>query len=355
MKLKRDTLVRRKMLASVFMLLPLIAACAQSGGNESKTALIDPPPSAVEEAMLRGAETSVLAQNREMLTVYLLDRNGYVAPMTMNLGGERKTSRTMAEEAIAWMTADTKTADQLPAGFAAPLPQGTVVKSVEANTENRTVTIDFSNAFPGQSAGNERRMLEALVWTMTELPGIDKVKITVAGNPLRTLPSSGTPVYDELTRAIGINLEHDKDVNMNRSMGVTLYFSAVTPEGAGYFIPVTRLIERQQDRARAALEQLIKGPLDRKGLKPVLTTDMTVEQLSQLADTVDVSLRDSDWEPKAEIPAEMMEALVLTMTEATGAPQVRVVMNGSDAFRDTNGVSYDRPVTRPVSVNVLAQ
>ncbi|WP_229264007.1 GerMN domain-containing protein [Cohnella cholangitidis] len=97
------------------------------------------------------------------------------------------------------------------------------------------------------------------------------------------------------------------------------------------------------------------GPQNSKDLHAVLTSDMKIEKLTPLADTVNVSLKHSDWEPKALVPAEMMEALVLTLTEATGLPQVRVVMNGDDSFLDSEQRSYDRPVTRPAYVNTLSR
>jgi germination protein M len=258
-----------------------------------------------------------------------------------------------AEKAIAWMTVNEQQADQLPPGFTAVLPQGTKVNSV---TENKgTISIDFAAPFPEIIPSRERKVLEALVWTLTELPGINKVRLSVAGKTLQSFASSGLPNDQVFTRGVGINIETAQGVQINRSMAVTLYFSSQSADGEGYFVPVTRLINRQPDPAKAALEQLILGPQNSKVLNPVLTSDMTIEKLSQMADTVNVSLQDAGWMPKSPVPSEMMEALVLTLTEATGAPQVRVVMNGDDSLVDSDDRSYDHPVTRPTSINSLSR
>ncbi|MBO9598260.1 MAG: GerMN domain-containing protein [Cohnella sp.] len=357
MKAKIDRIIKRKMAASVLLLLPLIAACTQNGSNDGQQAAIDPPPTDIENTMLQeaGGAADNASASLDQLTVYLMDRNGYLAPMTLGVNLTGESTGEVAEEALAWMTSDKKLEGQLPEGFKAILPAGLKVEGINVDETAGLMNIDFAGPMPGMIAADERHLLEAIVWTMTELPGINKVKLSVDGQPLRNLPSSRMPVYDILTRAIGINVEQAKGVDINRSMAVTLYFSSQSEAGEGYFVPVTRVIERTPDRARAALEQLIKGPSDKTALQPVFQTAMTIEQLSLLADTVNVSLKDQDLKTKSEVPADMMEALVLTMSEATGAPQVRVVMNGDDSFLDSKDRPYDQPVLRPSIVNSLKQ
>jgi germination protein M len=339
----------------LLLLLPMLSACTQ-GSKPAQVALsIDPPPSSIEEAMIQETVVAPLSEGNDIVTVYLLDHNGYLAPMSLRLEMDQSASQTPAAKAITWMTVNKQLADQLPPGFKAILPEGTKVNSVTEDQATGTINIDFAAPFPSIVASQERKVIEALVWTLTELPGIDKVKLSIAGQSIRSLPSTGLPMDSTLTRGFGINLETVKGVQINRSMAVTLYFSAQSAEGEGYFVPVTRLINRQIDPAKAALEQLILGPQNLKTLNRVLTSDMTIEQLSRMADTVNVSLRDADWMPKSPVPSEMMDALVLTLTEATGAPQVRVVMNGDDSLVDSDENSYDHPVTRPTNLNALSR
>ncbi|MFB9279150.1 GerMN domain-containing protein [Cohnella cellulosilytica] len=344
--------------ALLLALVPLMSACSVWGGSKedkASTTSIDPPPRNLEEVWIQGAEEPAAADQGEMITVYLLDRNEYLAPMSLRVDREPASPTAGAETALAWMTANRQLADQLPPGFAAVLPEGTKVNTVTENAEERTISVDFAAPFPGIPASRERTVIEALVWTLTELPGIDKVKLSIAGKPIRSMPSSGLPVDTVLTRGLGINLEKIKDVQPTYAMGVTLYFASQTAEGEGYFVPVTRLVHRQEDAAKAALEQLIAGPQDTKSLQAVLEPDISVEKLVRMADTVNVALKDADGMPKPEVPSRMMEALVLTLTEAAGLPQVSVVMNGDDSFLDSEQRSYDRPVARPLHINALPQ
>jgi germination protein M len=341
---------------TLLLLLPLLSACSQGPRTDQQGAAeVDPPPLGVEKTMIQDTTAQALMEGNDVVTVYLQDRNGYLAPMSLRLEADQSSSRSSAEKAMEWMTANKQLADQLPPGFKAILPEGTRVSSITENHSEGTIAIDFAAPFPSIIASQERKVLEALVWTLTELPGIDKVKLSVAGQPLRSFPSSGLPVDEVLTRGVGINLETGQDVQVNRSMAVTLYFSAQSASGEGYFVPVTRLINRQADTAKAALEQLILGPKNLKSLNPVLIKGMTIEQLTHMADTVNVFLRNDDWVPELPVPAEMMDALVLTLTEASVAPQVRVVINGDESLVDSDKRSYEQPVMRPTNVNTLSR
>ncbi|TJY41478.1 hypothetical protein E5161_13835 [Cohnella pontilimi] len=378
---------KTRLLPALVLLLPLLSACGAVGGQDPQTAPIDAPPAQQEQSMLQDSggvtDTETVAgmntdseskgdtnanavdaaaspapsHPEEGVTVYLRDRNGYLAPMTLNLtsgdSSDDSSAETLAKTALTWLTQDASRTEQLPAGFTAVIPQGMKADSVKLDAKKSTVSIDFAAPLAGMNATQERKMIEALVWTMTELPGMDKVRLSVAGKPIRALPASGLPVDEVLTRGFGINLEAAQGVHLMRSMPVTLYFAASTDNGDGYFVPVTRLVDRTSDRIGAALGELIKGPQDNQGLHAVLPPGITVEKHSQKDDTVNVALREEGWSLDTAVPSEMTEALVLTVTEMTGAPQVKLAMNGSDSFVDTERRSYAQPVTRPVTVNVL--
>lgn len=345
-----------KLLAAL-LLLPLAAGCSLSSKESPDTAAIDPPPSDVEQQMVAAAADPAMAPlsaDTDGLTVYLQDRNGFIAPMTLRLTDE-ESGKSKEQQALSWMTDGTAASDQLPAGFKPILPKGASIRSVTEDAKTSTVTIDFESAFPSLSANQERKAVEALVWTMTELPGVKQVRFTVDGVPLRELPASKLPIDESMSRAMGINVEQASDLRPTRSMAVTLYFSAKTTDGEGYFVPVTRLIERQPNKNKAALQELIKGPLQSGKLLPVVAPNITLGEIADSDNLLSVSLKDASWEPEMQVPADTIEALVLTMTEVSGDPKVKLAINGSDSFTDTNDQSYAEPISRPIAINALEQ
>jgi spore germination protein GerM len=67
-------------------------------------------------------------------------------------------------------------------------PRGTRVMG--ASVSGTTATIDLSNDVEKQAGGTfgENGEFKALVYTLTAVPGIDAVKVTVGGHTLETLP-----------------------------------------------------------------------------------------------------------------------------------------------------------------------
>ena len=79
-------------------------------------------------------------------------------------------------------------------------PLGTQVLS--ATVDGTTATVDLS-AEVNRSGGtlNESGEFKALVWTLTSLPGIDRVAVRVAGSKVATLPGGSFEIDEPLRRS----------------------------------------------------------------------------------------------------------------------------------------------------------
>jgi germination protein M len=297
------------------------------------------------------AQTAAPQGQGTHITVYVKDANGYIAPVTLNtaLGPSEKAG----QKALELMVESGPDEGLLPAGFHGILPTDTKVKAFDVVKEQKMAVVDFTGGFTDYNVQDERRIVEAVTWTLTGLPGIERVQINNEGQKLGEMPVDGFPLDEPLTRAVGINLEKEDGVVYSDSMPVTLYFSAVTEGDEQYYVPVTRLIKRSGDTAKAAMEQLISGPLPQDNLTAVMTQDIKVNSISLKDNTLTVDLLDDSYQPGHQTPAEMLQAVVLSLTENTGASKVKVRMNGSDKVTGTDNLSYGNPVSRPEFVNTL--
>src|SRR5690606_41590128 len=112
------------------------------------------------------------------------------------------------------------------------------------------------------------------------------------------MPVDGTRLDRPLTRALGINLEISSGTSLSLSSPVTVYFSAATPEGVQYFVPVTRFVSSTTDRVQSALHELIKGPAQGEGLERVVTDNTSVDSIDVSQDgIVTVAISDDMFEP----------------------------------------------------------
>ncbi|MEK3882643.1 GerMN domain-containing protein [Paenibacillus sp. PL2-23] len=346
--------IRRSAYVALLALPVITAGCGLFSQQTSKT--IDPPQ--VEETGDMNSDPTGQAlpdgQEPSRMTVYLQDSNGYLAPIAVPVTlGEKETA---AQKALEVMVDNGAYAALIPEDFRAMIPQGTQVIGYTYDQERKVAKVNLSGAFLDYNAQDERDIVESITWTLTAMPGIEGVELSVEGQLLEEMPQAAFPIQGELTRKIGINLERAEGVNPANSSSVVLYFSAQSLNHEEYYVPVTRLIDRSDSKEHAAMEQLIQGPLDAKKLTSVILPNVEVESLELLDEgLVKIDLKDEAYESGLPVPAEMLQAIVLSLTENTGATSVQISINGeTDLVDDANNTySETQPATRPHHLNAL--
>ncbi len=321
----------------------LLAGC----GKDEPAAPIDPPPTSIEEGEQAGEEPTAQVEESRQVTLYYEDANGYVAPVTMNV----PTRIDVARQSLEFMVEDGPGDAMLPEGFRALLPKGTQVLGMHIDQEQKLAIVDFSEEFTSYNTQDERKMLEAITWTLTDFSNIDKVEIRVAGKKLKEMPVAGTPLDEPLSRAMGVNLERETGVNLSQSMPVTLYFQNQVDEYT-YYVPVTRLIDRSENVAMSTVEQLISGP-NAKSLASVILPDVQIRDIQQSDDLITVNLSEDVLGMENKVPAETMQSMVLSLTESTGIEHVQFKVEGTEQVSGTDEVNYSKPVSRPVHLNPI--
>ncbi|MFD3261348.1 GerMN domain-containing protein [Paenibacillus lentus] len=351
--MKWNRLLRNTSAAGILAFSLLLTACNPFAAKSSGQ--IDPPPADVEFQMLESLEAqdqTSLGTNGTMSTVYLENESGLLAPVALQLPEE--DSSTHLTRALESLVKDGPYAKLVPEGFMGVLPEGTEVKAITLQKEQQAAIVEFTEPFRNYEARDERKVMEALTWTLTENPDIQQVQLWVDGEKLNEMPVDGTPLDRPLTRAIGINLEINGGTSLSLSSPVTVYFSAATPEGVQYFVPVTRFVASTSDRVQSALHELIKGPSRGEGLERVVTDNTTVDGIEISQDgIVTVSISDDMFDPGERVPAQMLQSLVLTVTENTPQDQVRIWLNGEKDVIGLDDQKYSEPVSRPENINQI--
>ena len=291
------------------------------------------------------------AQGAGGLTVYVKDSEGYLAPVTIQAKLDSKLSPEA--QALALLVDGGPYAKLLPQGFKPVLPKGTEIKNVSVDKNTQLAKVEFSKAFQDYNEQDERSIVEAITWTLTGMQGIQSVELWEEGEKLPEMPVAAFPLDHPLTRTIGINVEAEQGVDYSLSTPVTLYFSSITDQDHQYFVPVTRLVPRTDDKLGAALNQLAQGPLEGSSLVPVWLSDVKVNTIAQKDGTVTIDLSDDQYKQGTAAPSEMMKAVVLSLTENSGLSKVQIKLNGKSDFKDDQNVSYTQPVSRPVSLNAF--
>ncbi|GGA17207.1 spore germination protein GerM [Paenibacillus marchantiophytorum] len=344
--MKHQHWIRSAAIAGVITLLT--TGCSVLGTGKKSD--IDAPPTTGAEAEAKTTSAAVtidmMEENSSQMTVYVKDAKGFVAPLSLGL----PKSVSVAKTTLEYMVVGGPVASLLPSGFQALLPKGTKIVSLNITSDKRAI-VDFSKEFLNYDKQDERKILEAVTWNLTNFSSVEKVQLRVEGKDLKEMPQAKTPLDAPLARSMGINIEKAEDAEFGQSTPVTLYFLNQNDQNYKYYVPVTRLVKRTDDVATAVVNQLIKGPDQKKGLAAVLnkTTEVKSIKPSEGLITVDFSNKLLGADQKAS--ADALQSVILSLTENTGYKQVQIKVDGAVVKSSASDQNYTKPVSRPAHIN----
>lgn len=324
----------------------LLSGCGLLGGETKKK--IDPPKTiSVTDQKESKKPTTEKTENMVKTELYLIDKNGYVVPQTINL----PTTKSVAKQALQYLVANGPVTDMLPNGFKAVLPEAT---DLSVDIKDGVATVNFSKEFKNYQPEDETKILQSVTWTLTQFDNVDTVKLKMNGHALSKMPVKGTPISENLSRASGINVDVEDVVDMTNTKQVTVYFIG-GEEDSYYYVPVTRRVENSHtDSIAAAVKELIKGPSDKSNLVSDFMPDVTLLNKPKIENgKVTLNFDENVYGSFKEkvVSQHLLDALVLTLTEQKGIEKVAIQVNGKAEIKNDQGKKLSEPVTRPEKVN----
>lgn len=202
-------------------------------------------------------------------TIYLLDNTDYVA--RTHIKGINSSSKTnIATDLLEGLIVEGKKSNIIPNGFKSIIPSGT--KVLDVKLEDKVLIVNFSRELLEINAKYEEKMLEAIIYTLTSIDGIDKVKILVEGSPLDKMPNSKNNLPTLLDKSYGINkvyeLTNTKDIDSYTVFYVNSFNNNY------YYVPVTKYINNNnQDKIKVIISELTSKPTYESNLMSFLNVN----------------------------------------------------------------------------------
>lgn len=279
--------------------------------------------------------------------LYLIDGDGMVASQTLELPETEK----VAKQAMEYLVKGGPVSSMLPNGFEAVLPEGTEILGV--NEDDGTMVVDVSSEFEDYEAENERKILEAMTYTLTQFDGVDQMELWINGYPQDKMPVDGTPVDEGYSRANGINLSEADTVDLMDSMPVTLYYPASYNDNQ-YTVPITQHVDVEDDDVYTSVVQaLIDGPGYSADVNHVFNNGTELATSPSLDDgTLDLEFTDDILEDvdESKISDEVMKSLVFSLTDDDTVEDVNVHVEDVETLYNDDGEAYDEPVSKDTFV-----
>ncbi len=196
-------------------------------------------------------------KEQRCITIYLIDENDFVAMSTINESSNETLERVRS--IIEALTINS--GKELKEGFKAIIPEGTKLYSVSLN--DGMLKVDFSKEILKVSKNDEEKMIESIIYSLTEIREIDKVMIFVEGERLMKLPNSGKRLELYLDRSYGINKVIDIEGIKNTQM-TTVYYLAKNEEY--YYVPVSFISNDDDNIVNIIIKKLKTNTLNNSNL-----------------------------------------------------------------------------------------
>lgn len=285
--------------------------------------------------------TEVVAADEEVTyTVFLMHESGSLVKTEIELVTVEGHSSVAAVFAALQVGAE-----QPHASVEGLIPASAVLR--EYTVVNDALVLNLSESFLYYRTSIETDLLASLVWSMTELSGINRVHFQIDGEPVNNF-NSPIDVGRGLTRAMGINVEVAAPRAIDTQMMLLYFF---TDDSDALLVPVTRLVATDVDPFEYAVSSLVRGPIGANYIsvfnhratlleQPKLENGiMTLNFCSELFFDLE----------QTQVSSQVIKQLVMTMTEFAEVYEVSVVVEGSSRVFDDVG----NPITVPVSRNVV--
>ena len=211
--------------------------------------------------------------------VFLLDKNNYVALTEVSVSKDESIENKAREvlEVLIIGSSD----EEVPNGFSAIIPPNTEILSLTYS--NGLIKVDFSKDILEISAELEEKMIEAIVYSLTSIDGVDNIIIYVEGEILSKLPKTKINLPSTLNRSFGINKEFNltstKDIT-----DVTVYYINQINDNY-YYVPVTKYLNDTRDKITIVIDELTGGLSYNDNLMSFLNEDVRLVS-SNITDNV---------------------------------------------------------------------
>ena len=220
---------------------------------------------------------------KDEMPIFLVDNSNYVARTSIVKSSE--TINEQIKEIIETLTINSKKSTYIRDGFKPIIPENT--KIIDLKLDNEILTINFSKEFLTVNETNEELMLEALIYSLTELKEIKKIKILVENIPFTKLPNSNKKLPEYLDKTYGINKIYNLNSIKETSKTTIYYLSKINDYY--YYVPVTKVSNEKLERVEIIIKELKSTPIYHTNLISYLAASANMTNYELLENAISLS------------------------------------------------------------------
>lgn len=253
-------------------------------------------------------------------SIYLIDKNDYVARTNINI--DSKSKEGIAIELINALINGSSKNKYLPDGFKSYIPVETKINKISINGD--LIIVDFNEKILNIKT-NEEKMIESIVYTLTEIDGINRVQILINGEILTKLPISGKHLPSILDRSIGIN-KLVKTNSFKHTQDVTTYFINTSANNT-YYIPVTIITDDPREKIEIIIKELESKDNIDSNLSTYISAGTVLENYHILENEFNMEFNSLIFNGLNDISEEVIYGLALSIKDNYDINKISIDVN----------------------------
>ncbi len=262
--------------------------------------------------------TKTIYKKAKTSAIYLIDKNNYVSRTYININKESKEN--IAKELIEALINGSNKNKYLPLGFTSYISNSTTLNGLKI--ENDLITIDFNDNLFKNNEGHEEKIIESIVYTLTEIDGINRVKILINGEPLIRIPNINKVLPEVLTRDIGIN--HKSMINSFKdTKSVTAYFIN-SYNDTNYYIPITFTVNSEKEKIEVIINELSGKDYIDDNLSTYIIAGTELKNYEILENEINLEFNNLIFNGFNEIDEEVMYGITYSVKDTYNVDTVRI-------------------------------
>lgn len=255
--------------------------------------------------------------------IYLINKNDLLVRTTTALKSSEIEDKI--KELVKSLIINSDNSSYIPKNLKQILPPNTKILSLDL--KDGLLKIDFSKEFLDCEVNQEEKMIEALIYTLTEMEEVEKIMIFVENKKLEELPQSKIKLPNTLDRSFGINKVYDI-TNIKDLTKTTIYYVG-KEDDLVYYIPITKIDNNNSNKIEIIIEELKSSPIYETNLISYLASSVELLNYETLENQIILSFNNSIFDDFKEknIQEEVKYSIALSLKDSLNIDDVVFKVN----------------------------
>lgn len=252
-------------------------------------------------------------------SVYLIDSNKYLVKNRIIL--DEKDDEKNIRKIINVLKDNS---DELkPTGLKGVIPRNTKIKSIKI--EDKTAIINFSKELFDIEPNLSKKLIEALVFSITDIDNIAKIRILVEEEELKNYPNTNIPLPEELDKKIGINKKIDINKREDTQKIVLYYLEEI--DNNDYYVPVTKYLNNKNQKIKVIIDELSSSYIYEPNLMSFLNNNAHLKGYDETEDTLILNFDDGIFDHNQQILEEVIYSISYSVFDTIGKEKIVFKVN----------------------------